>query len=161
LTDIGCLGYSPLSSLCVDTCDAQKSHDGVRRDARETIGSDGTSDEGKSPYHIASRDVGREATDEGERRSDRDPRPESGEARLDGVCPILLYFRYMARFETHFTHGVNNNTVWRTTARLRFSSPSRNTGTALPNRLVRLGGVVCRCREGSIWSLQSPCPFHD
>jgi hypothetical protein len=52
-------------------------------------------------------------------------------------------------------------TIWRTTARLRFSSPSRNTGTALPNRLVRLGGVVCRCREGSIWSLQSPCPFHD
>ena len=96
LTDIGCLGYKPLSSLCVDTCDAQKSHDGVRRDARETIGSDGTSDEGKSPYHIASRDVGREATDEGERRSDRDPRPESGEARLNGVCPILLFFRYTA-----------------------------------------------------------------
>lgn len=79
LTDIGCLGYKPLSSLCVDTCDAQKSHDGVRRDARETIGSDGTSDEGKSPVSYSRRgtsDERRRTRESGAATEIRDPRAE-------------------------------------------------------------------------------------
>ena len=79
LTDIGCLGYKPLSSLCVDTCDAQKSHDGVRRDARETIGSDGTSDEGKSP--VSYRVEGRRTRGDGRGRAAQRPRSETRERR--------------------------------------------------------------------------------